>query len=203
MQSAALSDSVDFFNTAEFACLEEACQFATDHLDSDRQLLSERVAERCVAIGEQLGLSGTDLVRLEVAAMVHRVGELFLSETLRDKSFLEMDGVEILIYRRYPVLSALRISQHVSREFYEIILNHREYYAGIGFLNVLRGEQIPLGARILCAATEYEELAMYHGQDPVRLDTIQRRMAKNAIGKYDPAVVDALMITIAGENVCH
>ncbi len=203
VQSDDNSDARDFLNTAEYACLEETCRFATDSLDDDRQELSERVASRCVAIAEKMNLSGSELVRLEMAALVHRVGELFLDESLRRKSFLDMNPVEMQSYRHYPIFSALRVSQFVGKHFYEILLNHREYYAGSGFLDACRGEKIPVGARILCVATEYEEMLAYHGGDAIRQDTIQRRMMKNTIGRYDPKVLNALMLTIAEENVSH
>ncbi len=193
----------EFLNTAEFACLEETCRIATFNLSDDKRHLSERVARRCLDIGQLMGLSGSDLVRLEVAARVHRVGELFIDEELREKCFLDMTAVELQAYRHYPIFSSLRLSQHVSRDFYEILLNHREYYAGAGFLDALSGDNIPLSARILCVATEYEELLMYKGGDPARIDTIQRRMAKNTIGRYDPSVLEALTQTIYDERVLH
>ena len=193
----------EFLNTAEYACLEETCRIATFNLSEEKRSLSERVARRCIEIGQLMGLSGSDLVRIEIAARVHRVGELFVDEDLRGICFLDMSGLELQAYRHYPVFSALRLSQHVSREFYEILLNHREYYTGAGFLNSLSGEEIPLSARILCAATEYEELLMYKGGDAAKQDTIQRRMMKNTIGRYDPAVLEVLMQTVAGERVLH
>ena len=135
IQFAPNRETREFINTAEFACLEETCRFATNILDEDRQFLSDCVAERCIAIAQCLNLSGSDIVRLEIAARVHRVGELFLDESLRRKSFLDMTSREMRAYRHYPIFSALRFSQYINRGLYEILLNHREYYSGAGFLD--------------------------------------------------------------------
>jgi cyclic di-GMP phosphodiesterase len=203
IQFAPNRETREFINTAEFACLEETCRFATTILDGDRQLLSDGVAERCIAIAQLLNLSGSDIIRLEIAARVHRVGELFLDESLRCKSFLDMTPGEMRAYRHYPIFSALRFSQYINRELYEILLNHREYYSGAGFLNNECDEKIPAGARILCVATEYEELVMYRGDDAIKQHTIQDRMMRNTIGRYDAEVVNALMLTIARESISH
>ncbi len=198
IQFAPNRETREFINTAEFACLEETCRFATNILDEDRQFLSDCVAERCIAIAQHLNLSGSDIVRLEIAARVHRVGELFLAESLRRKCFLDMTTKEMRSYRHYPIFSALRFSQYINRGLYEILLHHREYYSGAGFLN-----KIPLASRILCVATEYEELFMFRGDDAIKKDTIQRRMMKNPIERYNPEVLDALMLSIARESVSH
>ena len=203
IQFAPNRETREFINTAEFACLEETCRFAINILDEDRQLLSVSVAERCIAIAQYFHLSGSDIIRLEIAARVHRVGELFLENSLRGKCFLDMTSREMRAYRHYPIFSALRFSQYINRGLYEILLTHREYYSSAGCTDRESDEKITLSARILCVATEYEELVMYRGSDVIKLDTIQRRMMKNSVGRYDPEVVSALMLTIASESVSH
>ena len=193
----------EFLNSAEFACLEETCRIAFNKLPYGRQNLSELVAHRCLDIGQLMGLSGSDLIRIEIAARVHRLGESFISDSICSKSFIDMTEAEFQAYRHYPMFSAVRLSQHVSREFYEILLNHRGFYSGAGLLNIENGEKISLSSRILCVATEYEELLRYVGDDLVRQDTLQRRMIENVIGRYDSSVVDALMLTVAAENAFH
>lgn len=193
----------EFLYSAEFACLEETCRIATLKLSSFKQGLSVKVAKRCLDIGRLMNLSGTDLVRIEVAAQVHRLGESFIDDHISNKSFFDMTHLELHAYFRYPLFSALRLSQYVSKEFYEILLHHRDYYSCAGMLNMKHGDKIPLSARILCVATEYEELLRYKGCDPTKQDIIQRRMLKNTIGRYDASVLDALMLTIAAEHPCH
>ena len=197
------SSTREFLYSAEFACLEESCRIATHKLSTFKQGLSIKVATRCLELGQLLGLSGTELVRLEIAAQVHRLGESFIDDHISNKSFFDMTHLELHAYFRYPLFSALRLSQYVSKEFYDILLHHRDYYSCAGMLNMAHGGKIPLSARILCVATEYEELLRYKGCDPIKQDIIQRRMLKNTIGRYDSTVLDALMLTIAAEHASH
>lgn len=197
------SNTREFLYSAEFACLEETCRIAAHNLSEYKQRLSDKVAKRCLELGQLMNLSGSDLVRIEVAAQVHRVGESFVEDCIRSKCFIDMTHLELAAYFRYPMFSALRLSQYVSREFYDILLNHRAYYSCAGSGHFEYGDKIPLSARILCVATEYEELISYKGCDPIRQDIIQRRMLKNTIGRYDSDVLDALMLTVAAENLSH
>lgn len=186
----------------EFTHLVDTCVLAHANLEAPRRLLSRKVAARCVAIARRLDLDEEQIVQLELAARVHRVGELYLHDSLRKKSFLDLSSVEMKAYRQYPVFSAFRLSDD-ARQICDVILKHREYSSGDGFLQNDADAKVPFSARILCAATEYEELIMYRGITPEIQDTIQRRMLKNAIGRYDPQVIEALMYSIVEENILH
>ena len=155
-----------------------------------------------IAIARQLGLGDREIVQFELAAQVHRIGELLLHKSLRSKSFLDMNSVEMNSYRQYPIFSAFRLSTD-ARSICDVILKRREYFSGDGFLKNDRDCRVPFAARILCVATEYEELMMFRGFSPEIQDTIQRRMFKNVIGRYDQRVIDALMKTAVEENIIH
>ena len=75
--------------------------------------------------------------------------------------------------------------------------------SGQGFLKASEGAEISIGARVLCVATEYEELIFYKGDDSRKQDLIQRIMIRNLVGKYDSDIVDALMISIAESVTQH
>ncbi len=203
IESISSLDDVEFLSSVEFSNLTRAYELVYSTLDIDRQELSLRVAKRCVSIAKIMELETSDIIRLEIAAKVHRIGELYLDESLRKKSFLQMSGMELNAYRIYPIFSALRFSDSVCSEFHEILLNHREYYTGGGFPGANSGDDIPLTSRILCVATEYEELISFHGGDAIRDDKLQRRMFKNLIGRYDPKVLNGLMLSVSGENQQH
>ncbi len=188
--------------TDEYSLLVDTCVLFDSKLDESRRALSAKVADRCVAIAGALELGDVETVQLELAARVHRVGELYLHESLRNKSFLDMSGAEMGAYRQYPVFSAFRLSDD-ARVICDVILKHREYCSGRGFLRDERSARVPLAARILCVATEYEELMMYRGNSLERQDTIQRRMRKNAARRYDSKVIDALMLTLVAEHIVH
>ena len=188
--------------SSAFRRLKASCTLAHDKLEPRKQRLSTLVAGRAVAIAQQLGLGDREIVQLELAAQVHRIGELFLHKSLRSKSFLDMTSVEMKTYRQYPIFSAFRLSAD-ARIICDVILKHREYFSGDGFLKNDRDCKVPFASRILCVATEYEELMMFRGFSPEIQYTIQRRMFKNIIGRYDQQVISALMKTIVEENIIH
>jgi response regulator RpfG family c-di-GMP phosphodiesterase len=111
-----------------------------------------------------------------------------------------MSGLEMKAYRQYPIFSEFRLSND-ARVICDVISKHREYFSGDGFLKNDRDGKVPMAAHILCVATEYEELMMFREVSPEVQDTIQRRMFKNTIGRYDQHVVYALMKTVVEENV--
>jgi response regulator RpfG family c-di-GMP phosphodiesterase len=191
-----------WLGSSAFRRLMGTCTLAHAKLEPRRQRLSGQVADRAVAIARELGLGDQEIIQLELAAHVHRIGELFLHESLRSKSFLDMSSVEMKAYRQYPIFSAFRLSTD-ARTICDVILKHREYFSGDGFLENDSDCKVPFAARILCVATEYEELIMFRGFSPEVQDTIQRRMFKNTIGRYDQNVINALMKTVVEENIIH
>ena len=202
--SGVMTDSLkNWMASQEFAHLVDTCTLFDSRLDESRRTLSAKVAARCVSMARAIGLNEIETVQLELAARVHRVGELFLHESLRQKSFLDMSGIEMKAYRHYPLFSAFRLSDDAP-VICDVVLKHREYCVGEGFVGEERGAtEIPLSARILCVATEYEELIMYRGSDRQIEDSIQRRMFKNTVDRYHPKAIEALMLSIASDHVVH
>ena len=180
----------------------EQCLMAQVALNPNKAALTETVAERAIAIAKEMGLSIGQRMQLELAALLHRVGEASLPEALADKSFLEMSNSEMAAYRKYPMYTALHVNS-ASLPLMQILLHHREYMDDTGFLESGREDEVPVEARILCVATEFEEMMMYHGQTEEQRMTIERRFAANATGRYDGEVIKALMKTLTGASVTH
>ena len=201
MATSAQPESSEVSTPDEFSRLAELVQLVHQELPRQRMLLSEKVAQRSYSMAHLLGLDDLTCERIRVAGRIHRVGELFLSADFLDKNYLQMSKQEICTYRSYPIFSALRVSKDVSSEVYGILLNHREYCSGFGFL--CADNDVPLGARILCLATEYEELCMYYGGDAHQEDVVLRRMMKNTLGRYDERAIKALLLSVAREHTIH
>ena len=187
----------------EFEILADVCDAVSLELSTERRTLTERVVSRSETMGRFLGLDEVSVGRLRAAAGIHRLGELYLDDQLSAKSYLQMSEKEIGAYRSYPIFTALRVCESVTPEVYTLLLNHREYCSGNGFLSTSKDQSLSIGARILCVATEYEELMMFYGTDVVKQDVIQRRILKNAIGRYEQRAIEALMDSIAQEHGVH
>ena len=181
----------------------DACNYAASKLSPAKTELTERVVKRCDQVAKLLSLNSPRRLQLELAARVHRVGELLLHENLRDKCFLDMSLQEIRAYHQYPIFSAKRLGDKADNPIHDTLLFHREYFDSRGFLNQLTGNAIPLASRILCAVTEYEELVMYQGQSAVELDSVQRFVIENSAGRYDPKVMQAMARSFVAESISH
>ena len=146
----------------------------------------QKTAER-IAIDMQMDPDAREILKL--AAMLHRIGEYALPVELVRKCWRDMTDSELSTYHTYPEISTSLVDS-ADCELVDIISTHRRYLNGQGFPSV-GTDEIPLGGRILCAATEYEETKLFkgHQMDP---GAIRELMLAGAGGRYDEKVVASL-----------
>lgn len=118
----------------------------------------ERLAELSVALADRLGLSEQLRVALRRGGMVHDVGKVAVPEQILLKSG-PLSDEEWKIMKEHPVVGE-RICRPLKsfRQVLPIIRHHHEKLDGSGYPDGLKGEQIPLTARILQAADIYDAL---------------------------------------------
>lgn len=117
------------------------------------------VANLTYALAKEYGMSEAEAYELKVAAMVHDIGKLKLSEYLygrtnnglpeEEKKYMSMHSKI-----SYDVLKKYNYSDNIM----EVVLSHHECYDGSGYPNGLVGEDIPIGARILKVTDEFAAL---------------------------------------------
>lgn len=114
------------------------------------------VAQLARAVGESYNLTRGELDKIEMAGMIHDIGLLGFDDDLWCKQMKQMNDEEERLYREHPTIASI-ILENVDKlsEIGEIVLNHHEYVNGQGFPNGLKGNQIPLGSRIILAASDY------------------------------------------------
>ena len=123
-----------------------------------------RCAELCEAAGVQLNLSAPERVQIRFAALLHSLGKMALSDVLLAKKPGQMTPDELAQWKRYPGLSeemVMGLEQFAGAS--QIIRSHQERWDGRGFPDQLRGQEIPIGARVLAAAIQMDRLR--HGWD--------------------------------------
>ncbi len=120
------------------------------------------LAHHAGRVGVQVGLRGEELEAVAYGALLHDVGKIGIPEHLLRKEG-PLSEEEWIVMRRHPEIGE-RICQplRTSLAFAPIIRHHHERFNGKGYPDRLRGEQIPLGARIVAVADAYE--AMVHGR---------------------------------------
>ncbi|HZS50276.1 MAG TPA: HD domain-containing phosphohydrolase [Bryobacterales bacterium] len=171
----------------------EALAVAIDAKDNTTHQHLERVVIYAEAIGKELNLPEDDMKALRAAALLHDIGKLAVPEyiiskpgKLTEEEFEKMKihtvvGAEILerVQFPYPVVPIVR--------------SHHERWDGSGYPAGLRGEQIPIGARILAVVDSFDALS----SDRQYRRALSRWDAMEAVKKeagilYDPKIVDVL-----------
>ena len=117
------------------------------------------VANLTYALAKEYGMSEAEAYELKVAAMVHDIGKLKLSEYLygrTNESLPEEEKKYMSMHSKisYDVLKNYDYSDNIM----EVVLSHHECYDGSGYPNGLVGEDIPMGARILKVTDEFAAL---------------------------------------------
>ncbi len=156
---------------------------------------SRRVADLSRKVAAAMGMDGRQCNDVFLAALLHDIGKIGLPDALLAKPTNKMNGDELGVWRKHPakgeqVLMALEDLRAAAR----LIRSHHERHDGQGYPDGLRGEAIPLGARILALVNEYD--GHLHGTltGTRSSEDDARRLILQGRGKrYDPAVVDAFL----------
>ncbi len=109
---------------------------------------SERVMNYATFMAGKLGIRGWDLEQLAKGSLLHDIGKIGISDNILLKPG-KLDDNEWVEMRKHPqvgyaILSEIKFLKGPA----EIILSHHERYDGTGYPKQLKGEQIPIGARI-------------------------------------------------------
>ncbi len=171
----------------------EALALAIDAKDHTTHDHLQRVQLYAVEIGKDLGLSDMELEALTAAAVLHDIGKLAVPESIISKPG-KLTRSEFEKMKVHPVVGA-EILERVEFPYpvVPIVRSHHEKWDGSGYPYGLRGEEIPIGARILSAVDCLDALAsdrQYRRALP--LDEAMARVVSEAGTAFDPKVVRAL-----------
>jgi len=167
---------------------------AVDEKDPYTRGHSERVSTLSVAIGRELGLSEEEIRKVEIAAILHDVGKIGIDDALLKKP----EGLTPEEYERlkqHPLKGANILSP--VRELAEMIpgmLYHHENLDGTGYPMGLKGEEIPLIARIIAVADAFDAMTSERPyQRAMEPEAAIKRLFDLSETKFDPKVVAALL----------
>lgn len=150
---------------------------------------SERVARYAGAIAERLGLHPGEVRRVKYAALVHDLGFAGIDPELLTKPGALTD-TEMEIVRSHTVLGVSIIEPFGDlRDLIPLVAHHHENWDGSGYPQGLRGERIPLGARILGIADAYDAMRRHRPyRAALSLDEAVRELRENAGTQFDPRI---------------
>ena len=171
----------------------EALALAIGAKDDTTSSHLRRVQVYASEVGKELGLSAAELQAIEAAALLHDIGKLAVPEYIVAKpGRLTPDEFEKM--KIHPVVGA-EILERVKFPYpvVPIVRAHHERFDGTGYPDGLKGEAIPIGARILSAVDGLDALASERQyRKALPLEEAMRMVAGEAGKSYDPKVVKIL-----------
>jgi putative nucleotidyltransferase with HDIG domain len=152
--------NIELFSSLQDAYLAtvRSLAAAVDAKDSYTRGHSEYVAGYATLIAERLGLAHDQKIALEMAAYLHDIGKIGVSEDILLKPGRLSEG-EMVQMRHHPLIGA-NILKPVAFPWAitPVVRHHHEAWDGSGYPAGLKGEEIPLLARILTVADSYEAI---------------------------------------------
>jgi diguanylate cyclase (GGDEF)-like protein len=159
---------------------------------------SDMIASLATGIALEFGLPREEIERIRIASLLHDLGKLAVPSEILDKPSSLSDG-EWQAIGEHPRIGQVILEQASSlREAIPVVLHHHERFNGGGYPHGLRGNEIPIGARIVAVADAYH--AMIHHRPYKNARTHAQALAElrdNAGTQFDPEVVNTFCAVYA------
>ncbi|MES2016224.1 MAG: HD domain-containing phosphohydrolase [Pseudomonadota bacterium] len=164
---------------------------------------SRRVADLARRIAVKLDLSGPETQEVFIAALLHDIGKIGFPDDLLNLPVSLIVGDHLSIFRKHPIRAEqLLMPLEELRGTATVLRAHMERFDGAGFPDGIAGDLIPLGARILALASDYDNLQIGALVQRRVLPPDARQIIYDSSGKrYDPIVVAAFRALLEGDPV--
>jgi putative nucleotidyltransferase with HDIG domain len=198
-ETKALNEALTNLTHVHSATLE-ALSMALDFRDQSTSGHSRRVAGLTAGVVRSMGLSNTMLVQIEHGALLHDIGKLKIPDRILWKP-AKLDEEEWRTMRRhaeygYEFLSNLEFLKDAA----EIVYSHHEKYDGTGYPRGLRGEEIPLGARIFMIVDSVDAMIYKRPYNtPVTFTAAAEEVRRCAGTQFDPSLVEPTLKYLSKE----
>jgi response regulator RpfG family c-di-GMP phosphodiesterase len=172
--------------------LDAKCDYTSGH--------SLRVSRFAVLIGRELGLTEDHLKDIELAGILHDIGKIGVPESILWKP-AKLTDEERAIMAAHPIKSAQIIGElRGLARTREYVLHHHEYMDGSGYPDGLKGESIPLGARIILVSDAYDAMTTDRPyRKAIGHHAAVKELRKQSGNQFDAQIVET-MISIIGED---
>ena len=175
----------------------EGLTLALEAKDESTHGHSVQVALYAKAIAEELCLPGAEIERIYHGGLLHDIGKIGMHDDILERLGI-LTRSEMDIVRQHPVIGA-RIAQPLSflDDVVPLILHHHERYDGSGYPDGLKGEKIPVGARILTVCDAFETmLAGRKHFNRMSVEDAVVNLQQGAGHQFDPKILEALFAAL-------
>jgi len=164
---------------------------AVDARDTYTGSHSERVGELSAKVAKRLGLDAEQVELTRLAGSLHDLGKLAIPEEILRKPGTLTDS-ERLVLERHPQIGFRMLDSLGVDPVADLVLHHHERWDGTGYPDGLRGEQIPLGARIIFVTDAYDAMTSDRIYRPKRSAQAALAELERCSGtQFDPGIVAA------------
>jgi putative nucleotidyltransferase with HDIG domain len=167
---------------------------ALDLRDKETEGHSLRVTELTVQLAKRMGVNQHDIVQIRRGALLHDIGKLGVPDHILHKP-AELDRIEWAIMRQHPTYAFnMLLPINYLRSALDIPYCHHEKWDGSGYPRGLKGEEIPLAARIFAVVDVWDAL---HSNRPYRsgweIEKTREYIIEESGKHFDPQVVEAFL----------
>jgi HD-GYP domain-containing protein (c-di-GMP phosphodiesterase class II) len=171
---------------------------ALDYRDKETEGHSQRVTEITVEIARQMGMTEAELVHVRRGALLHDIGKMGIPDSILLKPG-PLTEEEWKIMRLHPVYSSELLHPIAYlRPALDIPYCHHEKWDGSGYPRGLKGEQIPLSARIFAVVDVWDALRSDRPYRDAWTEEKTKEYIRSVSGiQFDPKVAEAFIRSIA------
>ncbi|MBI4732455.1 MAG: HD domain-containing protein, partial [Chloroflexi bacterium] len=202
-QAAIAIDNAELFNSLQqsndqlvisYDMTIEGWSHALDLRDKETEGHTQRVVETTLRLGKRFGLNDEDLVHVRRGALLHDIGKMGVPDAILLKPGPLTDE-EWVIMRRHPIYAYEMLSPiPYLRRALDIPHYHHEKWDGSGYPEGLKGERIPLAARLFAVVDVWDAL---RSDRPYRAawpdEKVNAYLRENAGGHFDPQGVEVFL----------
>lgn len=155
---------------------------------------SRRVSEISVILGKELGLTNGDLRDLKIAGMLHDVGKVYIPHEIMNQpgklSKESWDRIKTHTVLGYELLKEVKEFSSVAK----YVRSHHERIDGSGYPDGLKGNDIPLGSRIIGVVDAFEAMTnARHYRQAISKEKAIEELKKNSGTQFDKVIVDVFI----------
>jgi putative nucleotidyltransferase with HDIG domain len=170
---------------------------AIDAKDGFTRGHADRVSRIAGAIAREMGMSEREIEQIELAGLLHDIGKIGVEDRILLKP-ARLEADEKVLMQRHSIYGAAILEPSAAlRPLVPLVRHHHESYDGSGYPDGLKGEEIPLGARVIIVSDAYEAMT----SDRIYRKAIGHERAMEQLNKYKGAQFDPKVVRVLEQLV--
>ncbi|MDR7870679.1 MAG: diguanylate cyclase [Tissierellaceae bacterium] len=154
---------------------------------------SKNVSKLCEDMGRAMKLPETDIKKLKDAGYLHDIGKVVLDENLLNNAQEQSPKIKKEMKRHAVVGYRILNFSPDTLDLADAVLTHHERWDGNGYPKGLKGEEIPLMARIISVVEGYDHMTNKLEENAISKEEAIEKIESQAGAKFDPGIVDVFV----------